>query len=258
MKYYLTLMVLIMAPSAICQHIEQVTVIVQQHDEPPTKKGRRDQFTIQYKRGNEGDLEAKTYSQERKTIALHKNVAISPSARATVEEWLNTNKKSFPISSFHADESMIRKRQSDPEFALIYELPGQILINTDSFNFCQPHLMRRAMVIGGVRIDVQLLINGELKTFHFDSSDERAGNFDLHGYLLCYRLLNDALPDDFPATEYFSTQKMTDVVLQYYKVIECEGFYYEEYKERNPELSPSERRQQWNLKRYLRDRQESR
>lgn len=241
----------VLASPLASQTIQQVSITAQAHDEPPTRQGRREQYVVTYTRDQQNNLVATHYFCDGKKIGLRTKATISEDARRQVEQWQNSNEKSFLFKSFDSDESLIRKRQSDPIFGLTRELPGQLIIELDSFSYCQPHLMRKTLTIGGAMITVDLKSDGKRTSFQFDSSTDRNGSLDIYAYLLCYRLLQGALPGDFFGSQYFSRQALTTVILHYFKVIECEGYYYQEYKMRNPERTPGEIRQGWDLKRYL-------
>ena len=236
------------------QTIDQLIITVQEHDEPPTSKGKRDEYVLHYTRDRQGNLAANRYFRSGKKVRLRKEMLIPKDALRQVQKWMNSNERSFLFESFHSDESVLRERQSDPAYGLLHELPPIIRIEIDSFNFCQPHLMKKTFTIGGLTIRVNLKTREDELSFEFDSSTDRNGKLDLHGYLFCYSLLDDALPNDFPGAHYFSPQGLRNIIMQYFKVIECEGYYYQEYTSRHGERTPVELRQGWDFKRYMIER----
>ena len=236
------------------QTIDQLIITVQEHDEPPTSKGKRDEYVLHYTRDRLGNLAANRYFRSGKKVRLRKEMLIPKDALRQVQKWMNSNERSFLFESFHSDESVLRERQSDPAYGLSRELPQIFTIETDSFNFCQPYLMRKTLTIGGLTIMVDLKTDEDELSFKFDSSTDRDGTLDLHGYLLCYRLLDRALPDDFPGAQYFSSMGLSNIIMQYFNVIECEGYYYQQYRSRNRERTPAELRQGWDFKRYMIER----
>ena len=238
----------------VAQTINQLTITVQEHDEPPTSKGKRDEYVLHYTPDRQGNLAANRYFRSGKKVRLRKEIVIPKDALRQVQKWMNSNERSFLFESFYSDESVLRQRQSDHAYGLSRELPQIIKIEIDSFNFCQPLLMSKTLIIGGVKITVDLEIGEDELSFKFDSSTDRDGNLDLHGYLLCYRLLDGALPNGFPGAHYFAPQGLSKVIMQYFKVIECEGYYYQEYKSLHRERTPAELRQGWDLKHYLIER----
>jgi hypothetical protein len=79
------------------------------------------------------------------------------------------------------------------------------------------------------------------------------GPFNLKKYIFSYAILNGRIPDEFPHFNFFSAQNLADIVIYYQKTVECEGYYYMEYADKN-RLTGEERRMMtgWNFVEYMR------
>ena len=100
--------------------------------------------------------------------------------------------------------------------------------------------------------------DGQKKEFIFDSNDIGEGNFNLGDYILCYTLLADKIPNEVPSYGFFSKSKFTDIVLCYQKTVECEGYYYKEFTDKNPTMTSKDKRMMtgWNFVEYMGQRNE--
>ena len=106
-------------------------------------------------------------------------------------------------------------------------------------------------------LTVTLIYNdGQKKEFIFDSNDIGAGSFNLGDYILCYTLLADKIPNEVPSYDFFSKSKFTDIAFHYQKTVECEGYYYKEFTDKNPTMTSKDKRMMtgWNFVEYMEQR----
>jgi hypothetical protein len=116
--------------------------------------------------------------------------------------------------------------------------------------------MSKSVSPGGATISVTMLAKSQpTAQFTFHSNDIGSGEFKLKEYIFCYALLNDRIPDEFPHFNFFSKEKLAEIVVYYQKTVECEGYYYEEYADRK-HLTGKERRMKvgWDFIEYMRER----
>lgn len=67
--------------------------------------------------------------------------------------------------------------------------------------------------------------------------------------------MNDRIPAELLHFNFFSKEKLAEIVVHYRKTVECEGYYYQEYADKN-QLTGKERRMKvgWNFVEYMRHR----
>lgn len=98
--------------------------------------------------------------------------------------------------------------------------------------------------------------NNETDKFVFGSNDLGMGLFDLKGYLYSFLLLSDKIPNQVYQYDHFTPNNFADIILACYKTVECEGFYYNEFTDRNPTRTPAENRlmKDWDFVEYMKQR----
>lgn len=116
--------------------------------------------------------------------------------------------------------------------------------------------MTKSLSTGGEAISIRMLAKAlPTAQFTFHANDIGAGEFKLKEYIFCYTILNDRVPDEFPNFNFFSKEKLAEIVVYYQKTVECEGYYYQEFADRN-QLTGKERRMKagWNFPEYMKQR----
>ena len=114
--------------------------------------------------------------------------------------------------------------------------------------------MTKSISTGGETLTVTLINKKGLKEeFIFDSDDIGKGRFKLEDYIFCYTLLLDKIPNEVPHYNFFSKDKLMDIVLYYQATVECEGYYYKEYTDKNPNMTSKDKRMRigWNFVEYM-------
>jgi hypothetical protein len=255
MKRLITIILLATTLTANCQ-IKSLTIETQEADEPPTKQGRP-KYSMEFIRNKHGDLETSFFKVDNKRRAL-KPVVIEKSRLDTLSKWLIVNKRDFKISEFYTDEKIHLQYFNDSQYRLNIPIQGNILIQTDSFTFCQNHRnIQRTLSNGGYSFMTTIkFVDNSKRIFRFESGDIGEHKFDLLNYLYLYRLLNDKLPDNFPEYQLFSVDFFENFIAYYIQTIECEEYYYKEFKKLHPDRSARQNRMRdgWDYLKFLKDK----
>lgn len=237
------------------QGIEKILLVSQAGDEPPTKPGPS-KYTLAFEINSDEDFIATQLKRDNKRRKLSEVAKIEKERIDRIDEWDNVKKVCFTMVDLGLDRKTIELAAEKRNHKLNFELPGEIVLDVDSFQFCQDYKMMKSVPTGGEMISVTLL--GESRPtaqFTFESNDIGAGEFKLKEYIFCYTILNDRVPDEFPNFSFFSKEKLADIVVYYQKTVECEGYYYQEYADKN-QLAGKERRMKagWDFVEYMRER----
>lgn len=233
------------------QDIEYIVFTTQQIDEPPTREGRP-LYTIEFKRQANGDLVTSTYLENARKQKLPDTIIIDKGQLDKVRQWRESNKNSFSQLDLGLSIASLKNRTSD--YKLNFEIPDDLVVHVDSFQFCQTYKMTQNISTGGEIISVTLIYKSEKKEeFAFDSNDIGTGELKLKDYILCYTLLKDRIPKEIRNHEFFTPDKLADILLYYQKTVECEGYYYKEYTDKNPKLTAKEKRMMtgWDFVKYM-------
>lgn len=255
MKYRL-LIILILATifRSAGQDIEYIVFTTQQIDEPPTKEGRR-LYSIEFKRQANGDFVTSAYLENAEKRLHNDTIVIDRGQVDKFNRWRESNKNSFSQLDLDLNIASLKNRTSN--YKLNFEIPGDFVVRVDSFQFCQTYKMTRTISTGGEIISVTLIYKSEKKAeFAFDSNEIGAGELKLRDYILCYTLLKDRIPREIRNHHFFSPDKLADILLYYQKTVECEGYYYKEYTDKNPKMSSKEKRMMtgWDFVKYMEQR----
>lgn len=251
MKYLLIIILTVFAFPSIGQEIEKVVFTSQQANEPPTKQGRP-KYSIEFKRTASDELATSDFRENKKRKKLNDKVTIDKARFEKVIKWKTSDKKTFSQSELEIDISTLKTGTNTRK--LNFEIPADLIVSVDSFQFCQTLKMTKSISTGGKMLTVTLIYKAGLKQeFIFNSGDIGEGNFNLQDYILCYILLTDKIPNDVPGCDFFSKNKFTDILLHYQRTVECEGYYYREFTDRNPNMSSKDKRMMtgWDFIEYM-------
>ncbi len=246
-------MTLLTIPS-VGQDIEKIIFTSQQGDEPPTKQGRP-KYKIEFVKQVSGDLVTSDYYENKKKRKLRTKTVLDKERIESVVKWQTTDKRIFTQSDLEFDVMTLKTEAK--KNGLYFEIPTDFFVKVDSFQFCQTYKMTKTISTGGETITVTWINNlGQRSEFIFDSNDIGVGKFNMKDYLFCYTLLRDKIPNEIPYHDFFSRDKLTDILVNYQKTVECEGYYFKEYTDRNPNLTPQERRTKkgWDFVEYMKQR----
>lgn len=252
MKYgLLIILTLTTIFQSVGQDIEVIALTTQQADEPPTKQGRT-LYSIDFKKQVNGELTTSAYYENTDRQKLKEAITIDKERINTVENWRAINKNVFTQLDLGLDITTLKNRTSN--YKLNFEIPGDFSVRVDSFLFCQEYKMTKSISTGGEIIVVTLIYKSGLKDeFAFDSNDIGTGEFNLRDYIHCYTLLKDKIPVEIRNHDFFTSDKLTDILLYYQKTVECEGYYYKEYTDKNPKMTSKEKRMMtgWDFVKYM-------
>lgn len=251
MKYGLTIILTIWLITPSIGQLKEVIFFSQQADEPPTRQGRPT-YSIRFKLTESGDFVASDYYENRTRRKLKSKATID---KATVEkalEWRRTNKNHFTPLELGFDVGSLRARKS--EYKLNFDIPSDLVVKVDSFHFCQAQKMMESFSTGGQLVTVSLTFPSVTdRDYTFRSDDIENGDFDIRNYIVFYILLGDKIPNEIPNYSFFSRDRFLDIMLYYQKTVECEGFYYKEYSDKNLQMTPQEKRTMtgWDFVKYM-------
>lgn len=258
MKHKLVIILLLfnVIPS-IGQDIDKIIFTSQQADEPPTKQDRL-KYQIEFTKQKNGDLLASNYFENRKGIKLKSELIITRKQLETLRQWMNEGKNRFTLLELGLDIAALKAHANGQ---LNFEFPTNLVVEVDSFQFCQNYKLTKMISTGGEITTVTLIGNaGQRKEISFDSGDIGGGQFKLKDYTLCYNLFKDKVPSDIPGYTFFSKSKMMDIIVYYQKTVECEGYYYKEFTDKNPQMTGQEKRTKagWDFVKYMEQRSKKR
>jgi len=236
------------------QEIEKIIFESQQAEEPPIKQGCP-KFTIEFNAKANGDFVASDFYKNKKKMKLKDKVTVEKERFEKIMEWKKLNKRTFSQSDLGLDITALKNQTN--HYQLNFEIPPDLMVNVDSFQFCQTYKMTKSISTGGERLGVTLINNeGQKQEFIFDSNDIGEKNFNLTDYILCYSILAVKIPDEVKGYGLFSRNKFMDIILYYQKTVECEGFYYKEFTDKNPTMTSKDKRMMtgWNFIEYMEQR----
>lgn len=257
MKYRLLIILslLVIIPS-FGQDINKISFISKGFDEPPTKQGKP-LLKVEYKKDDSGNFTATHYLKNNSRKELENTITIEKERVEVFKEWKLKGVKTFELSDLGISDDLIRDKEKSEAIKTNFSLPENLLVQTDSFSYCQKWKMTESISTGGYKLEMVIYFaNNEAEKFVFGSNDLGMGLFDLKGYLYSFKLLSEKTPNQVPQYDFFSMDNLANILLTYYKTVECEGYYYNEFIEKNPERSAQENRMKtgWDFVEYMRQR----
>lgn len=253
MNKLLIILTILTTPS-VGQEIQKIIFTSQQIDEPPTKLGRRTKYVIEFIGQESGDFVASDFYVDKKRNTLKEKVTISKERVERITEWKKYNKKTFTQSDLDLDLVSLKTQMTNYE--LNFDLPPDFTVKVDSFQFCRTYNDTKVISIGGEIFTITLIYKlGQQQEFIFDE-DFNEDDFNLHDYILFYKLLAGKIPDEVPSYDFFSKDKFIRVILYYQKTVECEGLYFKEFTDKHPDMSAKDKRMRtgWNFIEYMEQR----
>lgn len=253
---FLAFLFLTISSGVLGQEIEKITFTSKQHDEPPTKQGMPE-FKIEYIKDSSGNFTANHYLKDKKKLKLGTPITIEKQRINVIELWNLNDVNEFKLLEFGINKDQIKKRANENDYKLNFSIPDNPTIQIDTFNICQNWRMFETIIIGGWEQIVTISYSNGLKNnYKFDSSDFGIGEFDMKGFIISYSLLAESIPSQIPQDDFFTKGNFEKITLDYFKTIECEGFYYNEFKINNPERIPAENRMRkgWDFLEYMKMR----
>lgn len=233
------------------KHVTRIIIKYRKADEPPVVGGRPE-YNLIFNLDN-SELVAATYSVGKDQISLEDTLRITPSLVKTAMEWAR-NKSKFSMDDLGLKRGQVGDSIAVIRYSLLLPIPTNLIVNIDSLSACKAYSMKQAVSTGGEYISVSIIDADHEEKFEFDN-DNLSSEFDLKNYILCYALFSEILPEEFPVYEFFSEENLIHLINQYQKIVECEGYYYQEYVSKHPELNARDRRMMkgWDFKKYLQE-----
>ena len=240
----------------LSQDYESIVVTVEHANEPPTNYGPV-VFEITFTSDELNSFVAKTYThtyKKKKKVKLDEPYYINSTSIQRFMDWRAMSKSKFLLNEFdmNIDELNNSNTGHKPNFEITEEM-----IRMDSFNYCKDWQFKRSFSTGGYSISIKLIKNNKSTEFiNFNSNDIGSNKFDLNSYLLIQPVLEDKIPEEFRIDGFFDKESLITKLNYYFKVIECEGFYYNEFINQNPQRTKQENRMMvgWNFEDYLKKR----
>lgn len=235
------------------QEIDKIVITVMEFDD----RVGDGESSVEYLRNKSGDLVATNIIRNHKKETLKSVVKIDRERALKYCQWRKEKVNRFLLSELNLEEELVRKRALDSTFKTHFTLPDQLIIRTDSFDFCQRERWR-VMVhfrfsYETWRIEV-IMKSGEKDTFEFEPSGRE--EFDLKGYIYAYQLVSGRIPIQIHHADIFGRDNLITNMMNYFQMIECEGYYYQEFLKGIPKRTPMENRMMigWNFVEYMNHR----
>lgn len=257
MKHILIILLLIsFSQILVGQNIEEISVQVSHADEPPTKHGPQ-VFEISFVSNGSKNLSTDYYTnkyRKKKKVKLQEPIVIEAHQLENFNNWVSTYKSEFLLNELGVDFSKLGLSNSSykTEFKIKEEK-----IRIDSFNICKGWQKLRSISTGGFSIKVQMMKDGDSsEILNFDSNDIGMFKLDLQSLLIIQPILQNKIPEEMGTDGLFDEESLIELLNYYYKVVECEGFYYNEFIEQTPGRTKAENRTMagWNFSEYMNQR----
>ena len=138
------------------QEIDKVIFTSKQADEPPTKQGRP-KYSIEFKRLASDELSTSDFYYDKRKKRLNDKVTIDKDRAEKVTEWKKQNKRTFTQSDLGLDITTLKTQTNNHK--LNFDLPTDLVVSVDSFQFCQTYKMTKSISTGGETLTVTLIYN---------------------------------------------------------------------------------------------------
>ncbi|SFA77255.1 hypothetical protein [Algoriphagus aquimarinus] len=238
------------------QNIESIFVQVMLSDEPPTKYGPQ-VFEIAFVSKGSKSLSADYYTNQykkKKKVKLQEPIVIETQQLEKFYNWVSTNKSEFLLDELGVGISNLGL--SNTSYKTTFKIDEE-KIRIDSFNICKGWQNLRSSSTGGFSVKVQMMKDGDsTEILNFRSNDIGMVKLDLQSLLIIQPILQNKIPEEMGTDGLFDKESLIELLNYYYKVVECEGYYYDEFIEQNPERTKAENRTKvgWNFTDYMNHR----
>jgi hypothetical protein len=224
MRYrLLTMFILWSINPSIGQDTEKIILVSQEADEPPAKPGPAG-YSITFEIKSDEDFVATHINRDNKRRKLSEVAKIEKRRIDQVSEWDAAEKVDFTLLDLGIDRKMIALAAEHSDHKLTFALPDEIVLDVDSFQFCQNYKMTKSLSTEGEAISIRMLAKARpTAQFTCHANDIETGEFKLKEYILFYSILNERIRDEFPHFNFFSKERLAEVVVYYQKTVECEG-----------------------------------
>lgn len=211
---------------------------------------------IEFTKGKEGNFNANKYRIGNKQKRTKQKLTLSRESVEKMNRW--KKRTGFTLTDLATEFSMELDSLIPPPGYLDFEISTDKTIKIDSFSFCQAYNHPRSLDDAPrYRMTVTLIDAADSRqSYEFDTYDNEIRKIDLRDYLICFQILNDKLPRDFNYFNFFTKERFAYRVWYVLKTIECEEYFYFEFKKRNSNRTDIENRLRigWNFVEYMRQR----
>ncbi len=238
------------------QELESFSVQIIHADEAPTNHGP-EVFEITFTPDAQNNFVAKSYiniNQRKKRVRLKSQIIIKAEQIQKFIGWKAVLKSKFLLSELGVDITELRSANSafKPKFPIMEET-----IKIDSFKICCDWQFKKRISTGGYSININLIYQNKLTEFlNYNSDDIGIYEFDLKTFLMIQPILQNKIPQEFRIQGFFDKHSLLDILNYYYQVVECEGYYYNEFIQQKPQRTKQENRMMigWDFEEYLKKR----
>ena len=244
---------------AFGQDFESIIIQTWTHNEPPSQSYPHI-FEIEYSKNEEGDLSANFYTVRAHKVyrkKLKEPEVIPTDKLIAFQNWVNTNKNTFSLEDLNIEKEELNTLIPIAPYQPHYQISNNFYVDIDSFRICNDYQFQQSISTGGFALKVILKTsNAQFEFFKYETDDRGQHVFDLKGYLCVQPLFETQIPDAFRIKRLFSRRSLLENILYYKNVVECEGYYYQEFINKHPERSKKENRTMvdWDYKKYLKER----
>ncbi|ANQ48580.1 hypothetical protein MY04_1203 [Flammeovirga sp. MY04] len=254
---------LIQAQNQIIEFNDLTSIIVEsQQSNEPHVKGGHTIYSLCFTKNENGDFISNeiVYQKDKKNKVnrLNNTITISKKAVETFLYSLNEDKSQFKLQDLGlAHEKLDTNINVDHSSALTFTktINDDFLFDIDSFSYCNSFQSIKKHIIGGKFFTLKLLTKeGKETILDISTGDLNLNNpIRLRNYFIVYPMLKGKLPTDFFNHEYFNEDRLLLELTNYLKVIECEDYYYEEFKKQHPDRTHQENRMRvgWDFEEYF-------
>ena len=171
---------------SVGQDIEKILLVSLAGDEPPTKSGPS-KYTMTFEINSDEDFIATQIKRDNKRRELSEVAKIEKERIDKIGEWHNVKKVNFTMLDLGIDRKTIELAAEKGNHKLNFRLPDEIVLDVDTFRFCQNYKMTKSVSTGGEAISVMMLAKSQPTVqFTFNSNDIGTGEFKLKEYIFCY------------------------------------------------------------------------
>jgi len=261
--FFILLMYVFFGEKLNAQKIEAIEINIEPntHARRQPRKGFKT-YKLRYLRNQKNELEVNsvevffTNSQSKKKKKLKSTIKVNARDLSVLETWLRNDKNKFSLKELGVS---LKEFSNQPEIRKYKrKLPIDSIreIEVDTFNLCNKHQLVTGWIIGHDEFDITIFTKRDtINFFKYEYPlDIYRNTLDIKGYLTLQSFL--FIPDGLEVNHIFSKKELKRVLNYYYKMIECEGYYYKEFISQNPQRKEIENEMMidWDFKAYLEKR----
>jgi hypothetical protein len=133
------------------------------------------EYRIEYKINSDGDFIVAHLEKDNKRRKLREIEEIEKERIDNIRGWETLKKLKFTLLDLSIDQRTIELAAQNSNYKLNFALPDEIVLDVDSFDFCQNYKMTKSISTGGEKITVTML-SKSLPTAEFIFDSKRHWN----------------------------------------------------------------------------------